>query len=186
LLPSRGPGYRFSDYLRLYATHENERKLLARATPGSTEYPEPVFISWRATIDKLSTGAKAILRLCSFMSPAPIPSEMLLKGAEILGKEAGVGNSGELEIREWKAALARYSMIRLTADDSFAIHALVQAVERHQVPPDEQPRMVEKAIGPLMSWAPVNASEFENWAPWKIALPHTERLWQVQQPDHAV
>jgi hypothetical protein len=182
----QGPGYRFADYLRLYAMHENERKLLARGTPGSTEYPEPVFLTWRATIDKLPAGAKAILRLCSFMSPAPIPVEMLLEGAEILGKEAGVGNSGELEIREWKAALARYSMIRLAADDSFAIHALVQAVERYQLPPDEQPRMVEKAVDLLMSWAPVNAFEFENWPPWKIALPHAERLWQVQQLDHAM
>jgi tetratricopeptide (TPR) repeat protein len=196
----QGPGYRFADYMRLSATHENEWKMLARATAGSTEYPEPVFLTWRTTIDKLPLGARAILRLCSFLAPTPIPTDMLIKGFGIVLKEAGITGavrralrailgrerSSELEVREWKSVLARYSMIRLTVDDSFAIHRLVQAVERHRAPSKEQRRKIERAVDLLMAWAPTPSHEFKNWSAWKIARPHAQRLWELQQTDSTV
>jgi hypothetical protein len=65
------PGFGFADYLRLYESHE--RALLEQRAPGSTEYPDALFLTWTATIGKLSAGARAVLRLCSFLAPGADP-----------------------------------------------------------------------------------------------------------------
>ncbi|MSV28375.1 MAG: tetratricopeptide repeat protein [Bryobacterales bacterium] len=186
----QGPGFPFAQYLRLY--EENERKFLDRNAPGTTEYPDSVFLTWRATIDKLPAGARAMLRLCSFLASTPIPVAMFVKGAGIVAEEArriGGGETeeaGEFETLEWKAALARYSMINLEAGDSFSVHGLVQAVERHQVDESERPGLVEKAVDLLAGWAPEAAYEYENWPVWRAALPHAESLWEWQRDDGRV
>lgn len=186
----QGPGYQFADYLRLFESYE--RELLDHRTSGSTEYPNSVFLTWRATVERLPVGARAILRVCSFMASAPIPTGMLIKGATILRALAediqprSVPSAGELEARHWKSILASYSMIRQTEGDSFSIHGLVQLVERHQVTNDAQPRMVTRAVALLMSWAPADSLRFENWAAWKIALPHAQALWESQQVDFSL
>jgi hypothetical protein len=52
--------------------------------------------------------------------------DLLVKGAARIDAEAGLigmaqaGPATELEVREWKRELARYSMIQFTADDSFS------------------------------------------------------------------
>ena len=177
-------GFGFADYLRLYASHE--RALLEEQTPGSTEYPDAVFLTWTTTIEKLSAGARAALRLCSFLAPTPIPVDVLAKGAAQIEAQAGVmgltlaAAATEVEVRKWKRDLGRYSMIQASADDSFSIHALVQAVERHQVSEAEQSGMVEKAVELLMAWAPQPASEYQNWEAWRILEPHARFLWQEQ------
>jgi tetratricopeptide (TPR) repeat protein len=185
-----GPGFGFADYLRLYESHE--RALLDQRTPGSTEYPDSVFLTWMTTIGKLPPGARAVLRLCSFLAPTPIPADLLVKGAAQLQAQAvamGIAQTGgadEFEVREWKRDLARYSMIKLTAADSFSIHSLVQTVERHHVPATEQSGMVGKAVELVMAWAPVPAYEYRNWAQWRILEPHARYLWQQQSGNESV
>jgi len=51
------PGFGFGGYLRVY--EQNERNLLDSGTKGSTAYPNSVFLTWRATIDKLPEEASA-------------------------------------------------------------------------------------------------------------------------------
>jgi hypothetical protein len=51
----------FADYVRLYDSFEPD--LLRLRTAGATEYPDSVFLTWRATIDKLTPGARAMLCL---------------------------------------------------------------------------------------------------------------------------
>ena len=178
----QGPGYRFASYLKLY--EENERKLLGRKVPGGTEYPASVYLTWRATMEKLPPGARAILRLCAALAPTPIPVGLFLTGVEIVldtarrMSGAEIEDVGEFEIREWKSALGGYSMIRLEAGDSFSVHGLVQAVERHQVGADDQSGLLERTVNLLVAWAPADASKFENWPAWKVLLPHAEALWE--------
>ena len=44
-------GFGFAKYLELYRT--NERELLSSHTPGATDYPASVYLTWRTTIDRL-------------------------------------------------------------------------------------------------------------------------------------
>jgi hypothetical protein len=76
----------FADYLRLYRGYE--RELLSFRTPGATDYPAPVYLTWRTTIEKVSPGARAALRLCSFLAPAPIPDGLLVRGAALVAEAA--------------------------------------------------------------------------------------------------
>ena len=54
-IAEEGPGWGFADYLRIYESHESE--LLTQRTPGATDYPASVYLTWRATIDKLPPGS---------------------------------------------------------------------------------------------------------------------------------
>src|SRR5205085_1159536 len=138
-------------------------------------------------VDKLPAGSRAILRLCAFMAPAPVPMAMFVKGAEIVGEEAVriVGSepakTGEFEVRDWKQALFAYSMANPALNDSFVVHALVQAVERQQINNEERPRVVERAVTLLARWVP--RAIIGNWSAWRMALPHAEALWESQQND---
>ena len=111
-------GFGFADYLKLYADHE--REFLARRAPGATEYPDAVYLTWRATIDKLPEGARTILRLCAFMASAPLPVSVFLK----LGTE--------FDVREWKQALLAYSIANPAPSDPTAPR---RAVERPSMAP---------------------------------------------------
>src|SRR5262249_51960548 len=150
-------GFGFVDYLRLYESYEPE--LLGQRTAGATEYPDSVFLTWRATIDKLSPGARATLRLASFLAPTPIPAEMRLAAAAlgVQAREMGLEPSvtvSEFSVRQWKSDLGRYSLLQTVGQDAFSVHALLQAVERHQVPVADQPGMILRAAALLMAWAP--------------------------------
>ena len=61
----------FADYLRMYTRYE--RDLLSFRTPGATDYPTPVYLTWRATIEKLSPGARE-LSLAGEVAAANLPS----------------------------------------------------------------------------------------------------------------
>ena len=193
----QGPGYQFGDYLRMYAVHE--RKFLAQKTRGSTEYPDSVFLTWRATIDKLPLGARAMLRLCSFLASAPIPAAMLIAGVGIVVEQAkriadelglppdrDLDSAGDFEIEQWKAALATYSMVKLQAEQSFSVHGLVQAVERHHVAAETRARLVEHAVELVVAWAPLEGGKSEHWSAWRTLLPHAQYLWHWQQADESV
>jgi tetratricopeptide (TPR) repeat protein len=179
-------GFGFAGYLRLYEAHEKE--LLGLETRGATEYPTSVYLTWRATIDKLPQGARAMLRLHAFVGSTAFPTEIYLKGFGVVAQEAGqlaqelgaardadLTNTNEFAVRNWLAALLRYSMVSPKPGDMFSVHGLVQAVERHG--------LSQRAVGTLehmvelfvaqTSWA---SREEESRRTWDVLLPHAERL----------
>jgi hypothetical protein len=129
------PGWGFAEYLRLYEA--NERAFLTKKTPGATEYPDSVYLTWRATIDKLPQGARAILRLHCFLASTPTPVAMFVRGVDQIVEAAkliageivapldeDIEGAGEFAVREWVSALAKYSMAQFQAEDSFSVHGL--------------------------------------------------------------
>jgi tetratricopeptide (TPR) repeat protein len=189
----QGPKFRFQMYLDLYAKAENERRLLAKKTSkGTTEYPDAVYTTWRTTIDRLSPGARAILRLAAFMAPTPIPLEMFIKGASIVGEEArsflpksdgSDGQYDELDVREWKGELTRYSMIHLQEGgdspeykESFSVHGLVQAVERLSLSEQETGGCWDKSTNIFVQFAPDSADLPHTWPVWNNLYPHAAQL----------
>ena len=137
-IEQQGAGYRFADYARLYEAAQAE--LLAEHALGSTEYPDPVITTWKATAAKLAPGARAILRLCSFLDSTPLPLSVLIDGVDFLRQEAAaVSGQPEPEISHAESWVRRkvkhlraYSMVDADGQ-SIALHPLVQTVERLQL-----------------------------------------------------
>ncbi len=130
-------GFGFEDYLKRYEA--NEKAFLERRTPGATEYPESVYLTWRTTVDRLPEGARAMLRLHAFVAATPFPVQLYIDGARELREEieawggASAGLPDEMTVRDWKTSLVKYSMAKAEPEDCISVHSLVQAVERHAI-----------------------------------------------------
>jgi tetratricopeptide (TPR) repeat protein len=195
-----GPLFGFRTYLGYLAKAEHERKLFAKkSSKGSTDYPDALFTTWRTTIDKLSPGARAILRLSACMAPTPIPFPMFIKSihtiveqAEALGPANAHGSSppDELDLRDWKSELARYSMIRLNASspgpdavESFSVHGLVQRVEWLNQEDADRRNSLGRAVGMFNNYSPDPTHGPKSRATWDILLPHAESLSALEYEE---
>ena len=180
------PGWGFPEYFELY--EQNELKFLQRHASGATDYPTSVYLTWRATIDKLPSGARAILRLHTFIASTPTPVAMFVKGIDRVTEEIAIlststdsatnyqsGRAGEYEVREWVAALMNYSMAQPHPQDSFSVHALVHTVEWYEMGEDRFDAL-SRMTDVFTSWAPKPSWEPENQRVWDTLLPHAQRL----------
>jgi hypothetical protein len=157
-IAQEGAGFGFGDYLRLYTAATKE--LLAQGVLGSTEYPDSVITTWKATTEKLAPvapAALAILRLCAFLSSARLPLSVLIEGVETLREEAAVVagaalpaiSQAEVWVREQRKQLSAYSMIEWDGR-SLALHPLVQTVERLQL--DESSGARQATLQRSLDW----------------------------------
>ena len=183
---AQGNAFGFTNYLRLYA--EEERALLSMPVRGTTEYPESVFVTWRATVARLPKGARAMLRLAAFLAPTEIPLALFqdsaqsvrVLGAEFLDAlpdEVGADAGAELSVRCWRGALVDYSMATASSAGTLTVHGLVQAVEREQLEPETRQRWMMATIDLFVRHAPAYSHEFEQWVPWRVLLPHAQVLY---------
>jgi len=191
----QGPDFSFEDYLRLYdqATHD----LLAEGVLGSTEYPDSVITTWKATIAKLAPSARAILRLSAFLAPELIPTEMLIKSAAMIRERATeftetvrpdqqtTSSSDELYVRNGLKNLFRYAMIT-THGQEFSVHALLQTVERFDTPDPRRPGWIEQAVETVATYGPENAHDYRTWPIWNQLQSHAALLWEEMQADSRV
>ena len=142
-IAQQGPGFGFADYQRLYL--EATRELLAAGSLGSTQYPDSVMTTWATTTLKLAPASRAILRLCSFLAPTPVPLVALIDGiAEVLAESGSVTGTSEpapahaeVWVRRQVQPLRDYSMVQ-SHENSIALHPLVQEVERLNLERDEK------------------------------------------------
>jgi tetratricopeptide (TPR) repeat protein len=161
-------GFGFAGYLRLY--QENERRMLEAGTRGATDYPASVYLTWKATVEKLPQGARRILAVHAWVAPLPFPVDLYIKGAEAIAPGAR-----EIDVREWIGALVNYSMAQRQPGDAISVHGLVQAVERHRAA--EAGEGTYTAMRWLFGWH----AEKPSWEPasrklWDLLLPHAEAL----------
>jgi tetratricopeptide (TPR) repeat protein len=184
------PGWGFAEYLRLYET--NERAFLTKKTPGATEYSDSVYLTWRATIDKLPQGSRAMLRLHAFVAATPFPLDLYIAGAATVVEEArAAGEAGaaadadlvgarELAVRDWFAALASYSMVTVQTSGSFSVHSLVQAVQRHELGAGRV-RTLRRMTDLMVANTAWPSWERESRERWDMLLAHAEDLCESAQ-----
>ncbi|NQT88976.1 tetratricopeptide repeat protein [bacterium] len=176
-IAEEGAEYSFSDYLALY--EEATTDLLTEGVLGSTEYPDSVMTTWRATVERLSPMARAMLRLSAFLSPEPIPNEVftgelaiLQERAAVLGGSASSASSADFAVRRTVKELARYSMVTRHGH-GFSVHALVQTVQRLEVPETELRDWVDAALRLVRSFDVGDApSDVRNWPRWDLIGSH--------------
>ena len=180
-IAQEGPGFGFGDYRRLYAAATAE--LLAEGVLGSTEYPDSVITTWKATTAKLSPAARGILRLCAFLSSARLPLSVLIEGVETLREEAAAVagaplpavSQAEAWVRKERKRLSDYSMIEWDGQ-SLALHPLVQTVERLQL--DEAARQVtlKRSLDWINAAFVGDAQDVRSWPALDPLAPHARAV----------
>src|SRR5581483_555658 len=151
-----------------------------------------VATTWLITESHLGTEARAILRLASFLAPAPIPRglwacdvdafrDAIARLAPGATANAGDGDAADRGMAE----LADYSLATLTPD-SITFHRLVLAVERDQVAPAERHAWLAVVLRLLDAAAVGTTDDVRNWLVWNPLVPHlTEALAEADAADIA-
>ncbi len=168
-------GFGFAGYLRLYESHEAE--LLAEP-PAEAGYPKSIWLTWLTTVDRLSEGARRLLRMHAYLASTAFP--VYVQGAERIAPDAD-----EFQVRSWIAELLGYSMAAAEPNDAISVHGLVQAVERRRAAEDgtaeDSYAAMRKLFGvhaPKPSWEP------DSRRLWDLLLPHAEAV-RTQAAGHA-
>ncbi len=175
-IAQQGEKFGFGDYLRLY--DRATAGLLSEHRLGSTEYPDAVIATWKATIEKLIPQARALLRVCSCMAATPIPFDMFVNGAEQVWALAGsFGEVGpapadaEFALRTAAGGLKAFSMSDFDGE-VLQFHPLVQTVEWLNATKAEQDAAAACAVTLLNDAIPL--VEFVNWPLCAQLVPHAE------------
>jgi tetratricopeptide (TPR) repeat protein len=140
-------------------------------------YPRSLAVTWQTTIERLSPGARALLRLAAHLAADPIPVEMLARGGEIL--EAAVALSSREDDSAPAAVtpaaalseLAAYSMLE-REDTGVSVHRLVQEVTRARIPKEARREWVELAARMVHGFSPDEPADVRTWPVWDALRPH--------------
>jgi len=116
-------------------------ELLSEHREGATRYPASVAKTWSITLDRLSSLARAILRIAAWFAPDAIPRSIfdadqltaLDRNKKVTISDLAVS---DLAIEKALGELARFSLIRLT-DQTLSMHRLLQAVEQDALTAEE-------------------------------------------------
>lgn len=153
------------------------------------KYPKSVAMTWHATVRKIGPKAETMLRIFSCFAVAPIPVSIVsssesngiitrfLKGTEEY--------SDKLSHKHLLTKLASFSMLNKSTEGPeqyITFHRVVHDITWHRIPDPERPALVETAIKLFEAVTPYDADRFENWATWRLMLPHAEHLWKLIEP----
>jgi hypothetical protein len=178
----------FRAYLEFY--REAARDLLRERVPGSTDYPDSVFVTVKAALEKLSLASRALLRAAAFLAEAPMPVRLFVDGddavrhgIELLVESASpavrVGPDAEHPtafVLNILGELVRYSMAKRhgasgNALGSVSIHPLVQTVERASLAKADQARWTLVAAS-LAGACPEDPTDPREWPFLRLATAH--------------
>jgi tetratricopeptide (TPR) repeat protein len=181
----------FSAYLEFY--RGAARDLLHERVAGSTDYPDSVFVTVKAALEKLSLASRALLRAAAFLAEAPIPVRLfvdsydaLRDGIELLAESGAsaprVGPDQENPaafVLAVFAELVRYSMVKRQGASGKAlgtasIHPLVQTVERASLSKGDRARWALAAAS-LVRACPQDPTVPAEWPFLRLAAPHLQR-----------
>jgi tetratricopeptide (TPR) repeat protein len=121
-------GQSVAEYLTRFT--ENAHQLLSEQ-PADSDLPAPVSGTWAMSITLLTADAEHLFNLCSFFSPEPIASELLLRRGEGIEDPPGLAEflASPQRFRAATSQLHRLSLARVdAARDLIQVHRVVQAV----------------------------------------------------------
>lgn len=153
---------------------------------SAPDYPTSAAASW--SLDRLKSrtpAAAALLQLCAFFGPDPIPRDMLSSrpALELLERH-DPSLSDPLLMSRLYGEIVRNGLAQVDQrTDTLTLHRLIQRVLRDQLTPDEQVAMRDRAQAVLGQANPKDPDESENWRRYATLLPH---LWptKAQESDN--
>lgn len=150
---------------------------------SAPDYPTSAAASW--SLDRLKSrtpAAAALLQLCAFFGPDPIPRDMLSSRPSLeLLERHDPSLSDPLLMSRLYGEIVRNGLAQVDQrTDTLTLHRLIQRVLRDQLTPDEQTAMRERAQAVLGQANPKDADESDNWRRYATLLPH---LWPTRAEE---
>jgi Tfp pilus assembly protein PilF len=167
-------------YLALYRDPVLARRLRDEGLDAG-EYPASVARTWLLTIGQLSEdrpAAAELLRLCAFLGPDEIDLDVLAPGAAEAagGLELAAALGDRLERTETAGALARASLLTVTAEDRLRVHRLVQAVTRDQLDGDQLAAWCGRVLDLVTAVFPGKPQDHRSWPVCASMASHVEAI----------
>ncbi|SFM51609.1 Tetratricopeptide repeat-containing protein [Streptomyces sp. cf124] len=142
---------------------------------SAPDYPTSAVATW--SLDRLQSrtpAAAALLQLCAFFGPDPIPRDMLSSrpALELLeGHDPGL--SDPLLMSRLYGEIVRNGLAQVDQrTDTLTFHRLIQRVLRDQFTSDEQTALRERAQAVLGQANPKDPDESDTWRRYATLLPH--------------
>ncbi len=170
-------GQSVEEYLARFM--ENAHQLLSEQ-PTDSDLPAPVSGTWAMSSTLLTADAEHLFNLCSFFSPEPIATELLLQPAAEIEGPPGLADllSSHQRFGAAAAQLQRLSLARVDgARDLIQVHRVVQAVTKGRLRLDriELFRTYRAAADTLLASSnPGNPDHGSNDHVYDLSLQHLE------------
>jgi tetratricopeptide (TPR) repeat protein len=182
-------GQSVAEYLTRFT--ENAHQLLSEQ-PADSDLPAPVSGTWAMSITLLTADAEHLFNLCSFFSPEPIASELLLRRGEGIDDPPGLAEllASTQRFRAATSQLHRLSLARVdAARDLIQVHRVVQAVTQgrlrlHRTGMFQAYRAAADAL--LARSNPGNPDHGSSDPVYDLSLQHLEsdyRFLRTKNPD---
>ncbi|GIF68268.1 ATP-binding protein [Asanoa ishikariensis] len=164
-------GLSAGQYLRELHTHA------AAVTEAGTPvgYPTSLAAAVRLAAGRLGkedTAAGTLLRLCAFLAPEPIPTDLFgTVPYDVLPEPLAMVAGGTLALATTVGRLGRYGLARV-GPDGILLHRLVQAILRDDLTADEQAATRVRVERMLVAARPGDGNTPAHWPRWTALLPH--------------
>ncbi|MER7186107.1 FxSxx-COOH system tetratricopeptide repeat protein [Streptomyces hyaluromycini] len=161
---------------------------ILRSQPAP-EYPTPAAATWLLSLSQLRErmpAAAALLQLCAFFGPDPIPQNLLEnRTSRRLLQRDDPSLSNRLMMGRLYGEIKRNGLAQIDERAStLTLHRLVQRVLRDQFSAEEQQEMRKHVHSVLGEGNPGNPDETDNWRQYAALLPHL-RPTQAEENDDA-
>ncbi|WP_038164479.1 tetratricopeptide repeat protein [Verrucomicrobium sp. BvORR106] len=179
-------GLTFHEYLELWRRQDG---LVQKwFNEDLMRYPRSVMTTWATSFEKLSEGARSLLKMLCWFAPDPAPRRIFIGETmtRILADRLNVGHTAPtLAVTE----LRHYSLLRITGEDMVQVHLLVQEVTRHHLPePGDRHPFITDCLEAVGGFATGNPHEPRAWPVWEplrphiLALAHWAELLDIPRP----
>jgi tetratricopeptide (TPR) repeat protein len=163
------------EYLSLYRRERSE--LLSRRGELTSDH-----LSVTATfslafekVEKVSSAAADLLRVCSFLEADSIPEEIFSEGAEELGEALASSAESPLKLTLAIGEAGRFSLLgRNPETQTVSLHRLVQDVLRAKMDKGTERIWAERAVRAVNSAFP--DVKYAQWASCSRLIPHAQLL----------
>ncbi len=159
-----------ADYLRRFRAYR--ATLLTRGEVLG--YAGRIDTAWALSFERLhgeDPAAVQLLELAAFLAPEPIPLSLIGAHADLLDEPLRSVAADPDALADTVGALVGYSLARRHTD-GFQVHRLVQAVNRHQLPPEKQQVTAHQVVELLAAASPGDPENPVHWAAYARLAPH--------------
>ncbi|HSU00407.1 MAG TPA: FxSxx-COOH system tetratricopeptide repeat protein [Geodermatophilus sp.] len=159
-----------ADYLRRFRARR--ASLLSRGEVVG--YSGRLDTTWALSLEWLrdqDQAAVQLLELVAFLAPEPIPLFLISEHADLLETPLRTVATDPDALADTLGALVGYSLAR-RSPDGFQLHRLMQAVIRHQLPPDRQQATAERVVALLAAASPGDPDDPASWTTYAALAPH--------------
>lgn len=152
---------------RYLALLQERMSLLEESTPRA--YPRSAAAAWTLAFDDLQQQfpeAAALVQLCSFLGPEPIPYRLLWESRHAADLPEDLASMLQDDIHFYRAVrqAARRALLRADfGSETLVEHRLVQAVLRERLSPEERAEMVRLVWRMLVVANPGRPDDSSNW-----------------------